>query len=248
MARDAEVQAIRLRGPPGGVAAILPLPPSAGAIVQVNLSLPSVNWPSAEARATINRLGVGEVARLRLQLPRGTPPGTYSGTATVAGQARPIVVEVESQVRLQMHPKRARLAVQPGGDTGFEVTVANVGNVTVELPRVAAFGVYEVGGLDRAIGQAFRAELGPEERRADRLVDELRAGHGGLVRVAVERGSGPLAPGEVRELGVRLELPKGDLVPGRSYSGVWSIANVNYWVGLDVAGKANGSGSARRSP
>jgi hypothetical protein len=144
-----------------------------------------------------------------------------------------------------MYPPNLSLAGQPGGRIEVDLVVANVGNVGCELRELYVFGLFETQGVESAIGRSLRAELAENERRADRLVDELAASHGGLVRVSVLQGAGELAPQEVRDLRVAFHLPN-ELKTRRAYSGTIPIHNLRYYVRIEVA-EAPAERSAKNS-
>jgi hypothetical protein len=156
--------------------------------------------------------------------------------ASIGGSERRVHLEVEPRVRLRMVPRETRVDVGADRRVEVRVRVANEGNAPAEIPRTSAFGVFELGGLDTAIGQTLRAELKTGERRVDRPMDELVEHHGGLVRVSVTAGAGELAAGANAELVATLEVPAG-LTPGHSYEGVWPIANVSHRVVLTAAAR-----------
>ena len=57
--------------------------------------------------------------------------------------------------------------------------------------------------------------------------------HGGLALIRVQEGSGPLAPGEFRNLKLQMSLSDA-IKPGHAYSGTWAVANLRYPVRLEV--------------
>ena len=225
---------LELRGPPRRVIAVLPIALPAHGTVTVERVRHGAG--KGERKSFLARAApFGDSAtEIRLQLPRNLPPGRYDGVATIGGSERPVRLEVEERPRLRVLPRESRVTLTPERRAEIRVRAANDGNAPVEIPRVSAFGVFEVGGLDTAIGQALRAELKAGERRVDRLMEELVERHGGLVRVGVNEGAGALAPGAVTEIVATLELPAG-LVPGHSYSGAWPLANASHRVVVTTA-------------
>ena len=65
----------------------------------------------------------------------------------------------------------------------------------MEVGRAHAFGVFDEGGVECAFGRAAVATLSPGERRIDRFADALAEMYGGLVRIFVDAGTGPVQPG-----------------------------------------------------
>jgi hypothetical protein len=218
---------LRLRGSPSRLSAVLPLPQSADPSA-IDVDLPQV----ASADATLQELDEG-TARLSLAVARTTPPGTYEGTVRVGDEQQAVVLEVEPRVHLQVDPRRLYFRAAPGSTVEADLVVTNLGNVPCALPDVDAFGLFDTGGLDRAIGRAFSGEPADGERRLDVLVDAAAEGWGGLVRMKVAGGETEIAAGEARAVQVALSIPEG-LEPGRLYWGTWLLYNVNYVVRVEA--------------
>ncbi|MBI3077041.1 MAG: hypothetical protein HYY85_08680 [Deltaproteobacteria bacterium] len=86
------------------------------------------------------------VSWLRLSLPRGTPPGSYTGTVQIEGREQPIIVDVERDIDLRLFPDALSLAAPPGAVVHVDLSVVNAGNVVCEIRRAYAFGVSVMGG------------------------------------------------------------------------------------------------------
>jgi hypothetical protein len=180
------------------------------------------------------RAGDPSLAILKLRLPRTTPPGVYEGTADVGGRSVPVVLDVEARPRLRASPPSLSLQLAAGKAVTVEMDLMNLGNVTADIPARHGFCVFDGAGVDRAFYVALAEDPPPGEKRIDRLLDELAAHHGGLVRLDVAEGSGPLPPGDRRRL--RLELRfSARLRPGRVYAGAWSLDNLGIPVRVNVA-------------
>lgn len=227
-------EGFELRGPPQRVSAIVPFAIPGHTVISVRLFAAGIA-ESHVYRARVAPFG-DSASELRLQLPRHLPPGKYHGTAALDGKEQRVEIEVEPNVQLRLHPDETRLIIGRGNRAEIRLMVANIGNAPVEIPPVLAFGVFEVDSLENAIGRTLRSELGQGERRIDRLMEELRARHGGLVRIRIVQGSGLLGSGVSREITGDLEIPK-DLTPGRSYAGAWRIEDASHHVTIEVGGK-----------
>jgi hypothetical protein len=179
-----------------------------------------------------------EPARLRIHLPRDTPPGRYEGIVEFGDQRQPVVLDVEASVRLAMHPSLLRLQGQPGEKIRVQLAVANLGNAAAHIRPAHAFGLYEIDGAERAIGRTFASGSKTGQGRADRLVHELAKGHGGLMRVKIDSGGGLLEPGESRGLQASFALPE-DLERGRGYSGLWPLHNLRFHVEVTESGETS---------
>ena len=168
-------------------------------------------------------------SRLRMSIPRGTPPGNYKGSAEAGGKSYPVEIDVESYVHLSLSPRQLILSAHAGDKLHVDLTLANSGNVVSEIGITYAFGLYDVHGAERGIGAAFRSGEGNGVTRVVRLLDQLAEGHGGIVRVQVEEGAGSIAAGEVRPLRLNLHLPTM-LKAGHTYTGTMPMENLRYYV------------------
>ena len=172
---------------------------------------------------------------LQLRLPPRTPPGRYEAAIDVDGTKRPVVVEVEPEIELQIVPDQLTLRAAAGGHVPVNLTFVNAGNVAVEIRRAYAFGIFASGGLERALHRMYADERPEGVGRLDYLFDKLADEHGGLVRVDIGAGSGQLGPGEAREVRATFRLPE-QLTRGRTYTGTWPLHDVRYYVRLVIPG------------
>jgi hypothetical protein len=187
-----------------------------------------VTGKAALPERLIARTGRGEgLQEVRLTLPRHTPPGAYEGIVDTAEGERPVRIEVEPEIELDIVPGQLLLTGAPGERVGTELTLSNLGNVTVEIRRAYQLGLYAIGGLERAIRRAF-AEPG-EAQGANRVFDHMADEHGGLVRIEIGEGAGELEPGMVRDLSVTFRIPDG-IDPARIYAGTWALYDLRYYV------------------
>jgi hypothetical protein len=176
----------------------------------------------------------GSASRLHLSLSEATPPGTYTGSAEMGGSSFPIEVHVEPYIHLTLSPRQLILTGYAGQKQHIDLTLANSGNVPCEIGKTYAFGLYDVHGAERGISAAFRPAEPTGEKRLERMLEAMAAGHGGLVRVQVEEGHGSIAPGEVRVLRLDLHLPAG-LDAGHTYTGTLALENLRYYVKVRTA-------------
>lgn len=228
-------ETLRFRGTPGSLSAALRDPEATPRRLPVRLLLtPGAGRATGEpfvARAI--RLE-GDMV-LQMTLPPRTPPGRYEGTAEAHGVKRAVVVEVEPDVELQIVPDQLTLhGCSPGARIPADVTVANAGNVPVEVRGAYAFGVFATGGLERALHRTYTQKRSAGDRRIDLLAEGLAEEHGGIVRVAIEKGEGSIEPGETRDVRLNFHLPS-TLALGRAYTGMLAIHDVRYYVRLVLA-------------
>ena len=221
---------LRLRGTPLSLSIAMPGPAAGPPRLALDLAKAGAvaKGGPLSARAVHADAG-GGVALLRVEVSRSTPPGTYHGTIEIGDDERPVVVEVEADPFLRMFPERLLLEGPPGGRLDVELTLANLGNVAVDVAAVHAFGVFELGGVERAIRRGFAEEPPEGQRRIDTMVDRVAESHGGLVRVKMTEGAGTLEPVETHRLRAVFVLPDR-LRPGSVYSGTWPLDYLRHYV------------------
>jgi hypothetical protein len=229
---------LQFRGEPGRLTTVLRLPATAFS-ASADLTSCSVDLPGVTVRrAKIRELGSAErgLSLLKIKLPRSTAPGVYKGTVEVAGKAFPIEVNVEPTVTLRLFPDDLSTTAAPGAVITFNLTVLNEGNSAVNLDKEYTFCVFERGGIDRALFHALATDQVKGEKRLDRLLDELAAAHGGLVRVEIASADLTIPYGESRDFQVSLRLPDR-LRPGRTYSGAWKFEKTSFAVEIKLQAK-----------
>lgn len=188
--------------------------------------------PGETARVLqVSASAAGDRDVLRTFVPRATAPGRYEGTVTVDGVERTAIFQVEPEPFLRIVPDRLQLSAAAGERLTRRLTILNLGNVAVEVRGAYAFGLFDVGGVERAVARTIGGEGGEggEGRSADRFVGMLADEHGGMVRVRVEEGAGNVEPGETRDLTVAFHLPDR-LRAGHTYWGTWPIEYLRYYV------------------
>ncbi|HTW27767.1 MAG TPA: hypothetical protein VME92_11605 [Acetobacteraceae bacterium] len=179
----------------------------------------------------------GDYARLRARIDPGLPPGQYAAELHAGDGVRRLTVAVDPLVSLRVDPPLLRLAGAAGAALQAPIMLANAGNVPAELPENGLVGVYEVNGVETAIGHAYRADAEDGNQILARFIEELRKGYGGLVKLRLEGAAGALPPGKARALTITATLPTR-LQSGRTYTGVWPFMNLNYAVRVEVGGQA----------
>jgi hypothetical protein len=215
-----------------------------GAAVQVTLPGKESNAPLA---TNIQTVPAGEnFIFVRFDLPSATPAGNYPGEVSLGEARYPIEVEVEGRSQLHLSPRRLSLNAAPASSIVLEMTAANGGNADADIPQVSAFGLFDVHGAERSIADAFRAtdkelsEAGDTgQQRLNLLVDRLSQEHGGLVRLQIQEGAGPLRPGEIRNLKLLIRMPES-IKPGHAYTATWPIDRLRVAVRVVVPPTTNG--------
>jgi hypothetical protein len=209
---------LRLQGPPRGLQTLLP--PSAWDFSE--LPAVEVDVPRPEdVSVQVATLPGGAGRALRLELSATTPPGSYRGLVRLARDKWPLTIDVAPHPKLVVVSGPMHVTAEPGGEADAELQVANMGNVSCELPAVYAFGLFEVHGLDHSLAVGFTADVAGLDR-VGLIADELAASHGGLMRVRVHEGSGQLGPGDARALRVTLHLDP-QVRPDCAYFGYWQV-------------------------
>jgi hypothetical protein len=178
----------------------------------------------------------GDFARLRARINPRLSPGTYQAELSMEDRVRHIAVTVDPIVMLRVDPPMLRMSGGLGKPLHANIVIANVGNVEADLPKFGALGIYEVNGIETAIGHAYRENGEDGLRTVARFVQELRNGYGGLLKLRLEGMQGPLPPGKACSLRV-IATPSDRVRAGGVYTGVWPFANLNYAVRVEFAGK-----------
>jgi hypothetical protein len=220
--------ALRVRGVPHRLVTVSPIAVSAAEWAPISLkSLPE------PFLALIAPSGTGAAGQVKFRLPPTTPPGSYQGTILVGGEERPIEIVVEPHTNLAVQPDSVTLIAQPGSQASVELSVLNHGNVLAEIRRGYALGFVDVHALDHGLDEAARATPGEGVKRVDVLFDELARGSGGVARLELEEGYGPLAPGDARSLRARFALPK-ELRPGHTYTARLRIEDAAFSIRAEI--------------
>jgi hypothetical protein len=224
---------LRFRGLPDGVECLASIDLGTNPNEKPSADL-SLHSPLAAAPALrIFRVSPG-LARLWFSLPSYTPPGSYDGHARIGVAEFRVAVDIGANENLALSPPELRIIGTHSEKVTAHLTLANAGNVVCDVRNTHAFGLFDVEGAERAVGAALRDPAAKGREKIDRLMDNFAEEHAGFVRVLIEEGSGPIAPGEIRELRVVLRLPD-NLKAGRSYTGTWVFFNLSYQVRVSAS-------------
>jgi hypothetical protein len=222
---------VTFRGPPNHLTTLVALPEEADRRV------------AAEARlegAEVERLAVRPLrseglalGRVRIRLPKSTPPGSYPGSVTIAGEEVPFVAEVEPRENVEVVPSHLALEVEPGAEATADVALVNRGNVPFELPAASRFCIFDGGGIDHAFWAALASDPPEGKERIDVLLDDLAESHGGVVEARARAPKRTIAPGEAGEAQVTLRF-SDRLQPGRTYAGAWDVGGLHLSIEVTV--------------
>jgi hypothetical protein len=161
---------------------------------------------------------------------------------TIGNREQPVQITIDPEVFFRIWPERLTFTAKARDQVSFDLVFANMGNVAIDIAEVHAFGVFDVGGTERAIGRMVRSaddadvtsEAEKPERRIDLFTDAIADEHGGIVRVKVTRGAGTLAPGATRDVAVTLRTPER-VRTGHTYWGTWPMYSNRYYVKITGA-------------
>jgi hypothetical protein len=237
--RPAAPEPVRVNGLPHRLTAVAPLATGEAEWVRVRVNLANFATDSP-LLALLVPVGA-TAAQLKLTLPQTTPPGTYAGTVEVGGRERPLQIDVEPHVSLAFYPDAVKLRAEAGSPARAEMTVANRGNVPIEIRPTYALGFVDVHALDHGLDEAARPSLRDGQARLNAFFEALARGSGGAARLEVTTGGGSLAPGEARTLNARFRLPK-ELRAGHTYASNWDVEQARFSIRVEVAETSSQTG------
>ena len=223
----------RLRGHPRRLESLVPAPPDQAREIPVVAEFHSEKHkaqPVAIAKA------IGGALRLRLKFPRNTPPGSYEGSVRIGTTEFKMVADVDAEPHLDLVPSQLTFTASPESEATAELTVVNDGNAPFEIRNAHGIGLFALGGVENALGAAYReAKCGGQERW-DILGDKLAESHGGLLRVQIQEGAGELGPDQARSLRLHMKFP-ANLKEGNTYTGTFRLHNARCVFRVGVARK-----------
>ncbi|HET9640762.1 MAG TPA: hypothetical protein VFP12_16325 [Allosphingosinicella sp.] len=196
------------------------LPEALAAHCGANLSLPVRN-------------SCAEGAYLRLRLAPTAPVGRHQAELRLSGKSVPVEIDIAARPSLRAFPPSAHFVGSPGEDPSVEIDLANRGNVAIDLPERSAVGIFDDIGLETAFAETYRSESDDPVQLLGSWLRSLRGGYGGLLKLRIDSGAGPLAPGEERSFRLSAHFPEG-LKRGHSYHGVWKLGPLHHRITLAV--------------
>lgn len=216
----ADAPPLTFRGPPTRLTSLVELSEAPDAGVTAEGEIEGAELQALAVRP-LNREGL-PIGRVRIRLPKSTPPGTYEGSVTIEGKERTVVAEVEPREDVDVFPSYLPLEVEPGAEATAAVTLLNRGNIAFELPAASQFCVFDGSGVDHAFWLALAAEPPEGKQRVELLLDDLAQSHGGLVEVRARAPKRTIMPGEVVMAQVTFRF-SDRLQQGRTYAGSWDV-------------------------
>jgi len=230
-------ESIRVHGKPRHLESVIAKPMREGAgVTAVFDSKQLRSQPIVFARPFGNH-----ATRVRLKFPPDTPPGSYKGTVRIGDTTHTAVVDIAPEPHLRIVPTNIHLSGTAGQQMTLDFSVVNSGNVVYDIRKVHGFGLFAEGGIEDALGAAYRQSERVGQERVAIVADKLAEAHGGLARMEIESGAGSIKPDEVKALHASLRLPD-NLKHGRQYTGVLRIQNAQCEIHVDVPGKHSEEG------
>lgn len=220
-------------GTPRRLSGVLPagtVPPGEASLRLVTVEGKPHVEPVAVGIETIGNAGQ---MLLRVRLDRSTPPGRHRAELLVGDETRQVILDVEPSTLLRVEPPSLSLHGAPGATLTASLLIVNRGNVDVAIPAYAIVGVYSEEGIETAVARAYGADADDGLEILKTFIMELRAGYGGLLKLDIEEGVGPILPGGAQNLRLRTTLP-AKLMARRAYSGFWAIENLRYLISVSV--------------
>lgn len=224
---------VRFRGRPYALEAYVPAASAQRRSISVEVELPEA-LGGLPPRSLTSPAGPDQTL-VRLVLPATTPPGRYPASVHAPEQTWPAWAEVAEYPHLSVSPRRLHVTAEAGSSVAVGMDVLNDGNVPCRVRKSYAFGLFEAGGLERAIGAGL-SNRESAQSRLDTIIDTAAEAHGGLVRLTVAGAPYDLAPGQLQRLEVSLRLPER-MAAGRTYTGTWGLYNLQYSVEIAVPGR-----------
>ena len=219
-------------GPPGRLRLATDADAALGQPTAVHL--PAELQAHANRRHPVLRSG-RDPRRTRLRLTADTPPGDYRVAVEYAGgQRQELDIRVEPSARLRVLPGTLRLAGAPGAAVAARLLIENRGNQVLEIADNLVTGLFDNGGIEAALAAVYRLESSDLNKIMAAGFARLREAHGGLLRLRVREGAGPLPPGASRQLLLETTL-SSKLAPRHGYHGTLELGSHRIAVQLAVA-------------
>jgi hypothetical protein len=172
--------------------------------------------------------------RLKFKFPRNTPPGVYKGTVQFGAAEHEFEADVTARPHAAVAPSRLFFRAAAGARASASLLVSNMGNEAFEVPAATGVGLFAEHGVEAALGAAYRDSREGGLQRWAVVADKLAEAHGGLIRVQVTEGAGPLPPNQARTLKLILRFPD-NLRAGLVYSGGLRLLNAECLIEVQVA-------------
>ena len=134
------------------------------------------------------------------------------------------------------HELRDFAALEPGPLTGWLSGLAGYAPLSGQGTGYCGKAYFD--GIELAFAQTYRLDTDDATQLVGQLLQKLREGHGGLLKIRID-GAGPLDAGANRVLTLRAHLAQ-KLKPGHSYHGSWRLEPLRIKVRVSVRHEARG--------
>jgi len=232
MARSPNPSPIAIKGTPRRLTAFVP----AETVPLGNASLRfKAKGMEQESPVGVNlsETDIAGLNKIRLKIDRGTPPGSYPAELMVDQATQLVDLQIEPYIRLRAHPSNLNFSGKPGGIVTNDFMLMNRGNVPFDMPKVGVTGIFIDNGIETAFAKAYRSGSDDGLVMMKTFFETLKQGHGGLVKLNVKLGHGPLPAGTARLIRVSTKL-SSELIGNRIYSGFWVLGNLNLVLQIEV--------------
>jgi hypothetical protein len=184
-------------------------------------------------------MGVGAALRISCRLKPGekrmenishslspqTSPGIYESTLLAGGQKRKVKMIVQSYINIDIYPSTFTFQdTTPGKIHTASFTLANLGNVTFEVPDVKHVAALDMDLLCRAFGFGFRSK-GAEGYMPvlDEITKNIQSTLPDWAAAKLEEIGKQVAPGESIMIHMNITMPR-NADPRKDYEG-----SVRFW-------------------
>lgn len=172
-------------------------------------------------------------ARLKLKLPKTTPPGTYNATLCADGKRLPVKLEVQAQSKLKHYPNTLLFNAAPGAKIEQTISFENQGNTEITIPKEAIANIYRNTAIPEAIADTLQFKTDGTQPLLDHLLTKLQEGYGGVMKFHFTADFFTLKPNEKRLFQLTTRFPK-DVVSGNRYFGLLHVNEFHLLMTVDV--------------
>jgi hypothetical protein len=204
---------VTFEGLPDAPEAYVPIDPARRLELRVSVA-GSDGWTPVRALTA----PAGERTLVRLVLPSTLGAGETEAVVEVGDERFPALIRTVEHVELSCSPSSLDVVADERGSASATLQVVNTGNVAVDLPDIAAFGLMADGGVEAAVGAGLMTKDAGVERFG-RMADALAERHGGLVRVTLTSSESHLEPGAATTIDMSLRF-SAEAAANQRYHGV----------------------------
>jgi hypothetical protein len=127
---------------------------------------------------------------IKLRLDRTAPAGKYQAELRLSGKTVPVTLEIAPAPRLSVFPLSADFVGKAGSEPVLEISLANEGNVAIDLPERSIVGIFDDEGLEAAFAETYRQDTDDPVQLVGHWLRKLRDGYGGRLRKLLATAGG----------------------------------------------------------